>query len=103
VRGESELNFSLEHRFPIEQRLLWGITFFDLSGIYPTPDMFSIDFKDFYYSIGIGVGLVIPGFPIRFYLTRRFAYDKELDKFQLANSQYFFRDWDFVFAVAGFF
>ncbi len=103
VRGESELNFSLEHRFPIEKRLLWGITFFDLSGIYSSPEAFSIDFKDFYYSIGLGVGLVIPGFPIRFYLTRRFAYDKELDKFQLANSQSFFRDWDFVFAVAGFF
>jgi len=103
LRGRSELNFSLEHRFPIDERLLWGLTFFDISDIYATPEDFSIDFKDFYYSFGLGMSFVIPGFPIRLYLARRFKYDKTLGKLQFANSQIFLRDWDFVFAVAGFF
>ena len=102
-RGRSELNFSLEHRFPIQERFIWGLTFFDLSGLYDTPEDFAIDFKDFYYSVGLGVSLVIPGFPIRLYLTRRFKYDESVDKLQLTNSQNFLQDWDFVFAVAGFF
>jgi len=103
IRGKSELNFSLEHRFPIEERILWGLTFFDISNIYSKPEDFKIDFKDFYYSFGLGISFVIPGFPIRLYLTKRFKYDKDLNKMQFANSQKLLKDWDFVFAVAGFF
>lgn len=103
VRGRAELNFSLEQRYPIQERLLWALAFFDISNIYSTPEDFSIDFKDFYYSFGFGMSLVIPGFPIRVYLARRFKYDKTIDKLQFANSQTLLRDWDFVIAVAGFF
>lgn len=103
VRGRAELNYSLEYRYPIQERLLWALAFFDISDIYSTPEDFVIDFKDFYYSFGFGMSLVIPGFPIRVYLARRFKYDKTIDKLQFANSQSLFRDWDFVFAVAGFF
>ncbi len=103
IRGRSELNFSLEHRFPIEERVIWGLTFFDISGIYDDPADFTIDFREFYYSFGIGISFVIPNFPIRLYLARRFKYDETLGMFQLANSQYLFRNWDFVFAIAGFF
>jgi outer membrane protein insertion porin family len=101
--GESELNISLEHRFPLAARVVWGITFFDISGIYDTPQDFSLDPKDLYYSFGLGVSFLVPGFPVRLYLARRFAYDTALNKLQFANSQKFFSDWDFVFAVAGFF
>jgi len=103
LRGRSELNFSLEHRFPIVERYLWGLTFFDLSGLYDTPEDFAIDFKQFYYSVGLGVSLVVPGFPIRLYLTRRFKYDDEDNRLELVNSQKFLEKWDFVLAVAGFF
>ncbi len=103
LRGRAELNFSLEYRYPIEERILWALTFFDISDLYDTPGDFSINFKDFYYSFGLGLSVVIPGFPIRLYLARRFKYDKTLGKLQFANSQSFFRDWDFVLAIAGFF
>jgi outer membrane protein insertion porin family len=106
VNGRSEINLSLEHRFPIVERMFWGLTFFDASGVYgeeTSPQNFSIDPKDLYYSFGLGVSLLVPGFPIRLYLARRFAYDTTLNKFRFANSQNFFSDWDFVFAVAGFF
>lgn len=102
-RGRSELHFSLEHRLPIEPRLLWALTFFDVSGIYDEPKDFSIDPRELYYSVGLGMSFVIPAFPIRIYLARRFKYDETRDKLELANSQTFFRNWDFVFAVAGFF
>ncbi|MGQ9615313.1 MAG: outer membrane protein assembly factor BamA [Spirochaetota bacterium] len=103
LRGRAELNFSLEYRYPIQERLLWALAFFDISDIYPTPEDFVVDFKDFYYSFGLGMSLVLPGFPIRVYLARRFKYDRTIDKLQFANSQSLFRDWDFVIAVAGFF
>jgi len=103
LRGRAELNFSLEYRYPIEERIVWALAFFDISDLYDTPGDFAINFKDFYYSFGLGLSIVIPGFPIRLYLARRFKYDKTLGKLQFANSQSFFRDWDFVLAIAGFF
>ncbi len=103
LRGRAELNFSLEYRYPIEERIVWALTFFDISNLYDTPSDFAINFKDFYYSFGLGLSVVIPGFPIRLYLARRFKYDRTLGKLQFANSQSFFRDWDFVLAIAGFF
>jgi outer membrane protein insertion porin family len=102
-RGEAELNFSLEHRFPISERVIWGLMFLDISNLYDKATDFNIDFRDFYYSFGIGVSFVIPNFPIRLYLTRRFRYDRTTDQLMLANSQALFQNWDFVFAIAGFF
>lgn len=102
-RGRAEFNFSLEYRYPVVERFLWLLTFFDASGLYDTPDDFTLDPRELYYSFGFGGSVVIPGFPIRLYLARRFKYDDQLDKLQFANSQKLFRDWDFVFAVAGFF
>jgi outer membrane protein insertion porin family len=102
-RGEAELNFSLEYRFPIAERFVWGLAFFDISDLYDKPSDFQVDFRDFYYSTGLGVGFVIPGFPIRLYLARRFKYDYNYGKIRLANSQVFLESWDFIFAVAGFF
>jgi outer membrane protein insertion porin family len=103
IDGRAELNISFEHRLPIEERFAWAITFFDISGLYTSPEEFTLDPKELYYSFGFGVSLLIPGFPIRLYLARRFKYDEAQDKLQFANSQNFFQDWDFVFAVAGFF
>ncbi|UCB44380.1 MAG: outer membrane protein assembly factor BamA [Spirochaetota bacterium] len=102
-RGKAELNFSLEHRFPIEERIIWGLMFFDISNIYDEPSHFTVDFRDFYYSFGIGISFVIPNFPIRLYLTRRAKYNRATDELLLANSQEIFKDWDVVFAIAGFF
>ncbi len=102
-RGKAMLNMSIEHRFPIERRFVWGLTFFDASGIYSEPSSFTLDPKELYYSTGLGVSFIIPGFPIRLYLARRFKYDKTLHKLQLVNDQHFFKSWDFIFAVAGLF
>ncbi|MBN2323062.1 MAG: outer membrane protein assembly factor BamA [Spirochaetes bacterium] len=102
-RGKSEFNFSIEHRFPIEERIIWGLTFFDASGVFDDAAYFTIDPRELYYSIGLGISFVIPNFPIRLYLARRFKYDAIAGEVQLANSQLFFRNWDFVFSIAGFF
>ena len=102
-RGKAKLNISLEHRFPIEPRYVWGLMFLDASGIYDEPKNFTIDPRELYYSTGLGISFVIPGFPIRLYLARRFKYDYNLHKLQFANDQHFFRSWDFIFSVAGFF
>jgi outer membrane protein insertion porin family len=102
-RGKSEFNFSLEYRFPIEERIIWGLAFFDASGIFDDAAYFTIDPRELYYSIGLGISFVIPNFPIRLYLARRFKYDDVAGEVQLANSQMFFKNWDFVFSIAGFF
>jgi outer membrane protein insertion porin family len=103
IEGRGELNISFEHRLPIEERIAWAVTFFDISGLYTSPEEFTLDLKELYYSFGFGVSFLIPGFPIRLYLARRFKYDESENKLQFANSQNFFQNWDFVFAVAGFF
>jgi outer membrane protein assembly factor BamA len=103
LRGEAEFNFSLEYRYPIAERFVWGLLFFDASGLYLTAEDFSLDPKDLWYSFGLGASLVVPGLPIRIYLARRFKYNRTFQEWQLANSQNFFSDWDFVLAVAGFF
>jgi outer membrane protein insertion porin family len=104
LRGHAEMNFSLEYRYPIAERYVWGLVFFDASHLaLSSVDNFSLDPKDFWYSFGIGASLIIPGIPIRIYLTRRFKYNYGAAEWQWVNSQYFFRDWDFVLAVAGYF
>jgi outer membrane protein assembly factor BamA len=103
LRGESEFNFSLEYRYPIAERFVWGLLFFDASGIYFKTEDFSLNPKELWYSFGAGASLVVPGIPVRIYLARRFKYDYSVGRYQLANSQNFFQDWDFVFSVAGYF
>jgi outer membrane protein insertion porin family len=101
--ARAELNMSFENRFPIAPRIAWGLAFFDVSGAYDSPEEFAVDPRDLYYSFGVGLSFMVPGLPIRLYLARRFKYDETLGQYQFTNSQNFFRDWDFVFAVAGFF
>ena len=103
LRGESEFNFSLEYRYPIVERFVWGLLFFDASGIYPKTEEFTLNPKELWYSFGAGASLVVPGIPVRIYLARRFKYDYSVGRYQLVNSQNFFQDWDFVFSVAGYF
>jgi|GEM_PF-3275772 len=104
LRGYAEMNFSLEYRYPIVERYVWGLLFFDASGLYLNDaSNFSLDPRDLWYSFGLGASLVIPSLPIRIYLTRRFKYNQNDEEWQWANSQSFFRDWDFVLAVAGYF
>jgi outer membrane protein insertion porin family len=103
LRGKSEFNFSLEYRYPIAERYVWGLLFFDASGLYANAEDFSLDPKELWYSFGLGASLVVPGIPIRIYLARRFKYDYSVGKYVWANRQSFFQDWDFVFSVAGYF
>jgi outer membrane protein insertion porin family len=104
LRGHAEMNFSLEYRYPIVERYVWGLLFFDVSGLYlDDASNFSLDPKELWYSLGLGASLVVPGIPIRVYLTRRFKYNEAVREWQWVNSQSFFRDWDFVLAVAGYF
>jgi outer membrane protein insertion porin family len=105
LRGYAEMNFSLEYRYPILERYVWGLLFFDASGLHSNDELkrFSLHPRDLWYSFGLGASLVIPGLPIRIYLTRRFKYNKSAQEWQWANRQSFFRDWDFVLAVAGYF
>ena len=104
LRGHAEFNFSVEYRYPIVERYVWGLFFFDASDLaLGDVSNFSLDPRAFWYSFGIGASLVVPGLPIRIYLTRRFKYNYSAMEWQWVNSQNFFRDWDFVLAVAGYF
>ena len=104
LRGHAEMNLSLEYRYPIVERYVWGLLFFDASELtLGDAGNFSFDPRDYWYSFGLGASLVIPGIPIRVYLARRFKYNYSANEWQWANSQSFWRDWDFVLAVAGYF
>jgi outer membrane protein assembly factor BamA len=105
LRGESEFNFSLEWRYPIAERFVWGVLFFDASSLSFAAEEFTLDPRDLWYSFGFGASIVVPGLPIRLYLARRFKYYDTTGggEWQLANSPNFFSDWDFVIAVAGYF
>ena len=80
-----------------------AVTVLDAMNIYDEPSHLTIDFRDFYYSFGLGISFVIPNFPIRLYLVRRFKYDRAAEQLMFANSQAFFQDWDLVLSIAGFF
>jgi len=64
-----------ELRIPIMERFIWWDFFYSFTGIWPDRSSFKkYDKNDFYYSLGGGIRLTIPGIPIGFYFVKRYQY-----------------------------
>lgn len=62
---------------PIAPNVLAGELFFSATGYKPNvEDALSIGLSDFIFSMGGGIKLTIPGFPIGLYLTKVFEFDE---------------------------
>ncbi|MDX9801094.1 MAG: outer membrane protein assembly factor BamA [Spirochaetia bacterium] len=70
----------VELRMPIIQKFLWWDWFYSWTGIWTDRDSFTErDKNDYYFSLGGGFRLTIPGLPIGFYFTKRYQYiDNEI-------------------------
>ena len=65
----------VELRIPIMARFLWWDFFYSFTGIWPDRASFKkFDKHDFYFSLGGGLRLTIPGIPIGFYFVKRYQY-----------------------------
>jgi len=100
--GRGKTSFLIELRFPIVRTQLWGVFFYDLGKIWKDYRDINLKFKEYYHSIGFGLRMQLAMLPIRIYFARRFDFDENGD-FQWRGSDNFFKDWEFVFSVAGIF
>ena len=63
---------------PIFEKYIWWDWFWSATGIWPERYMFKDMVKqDFYFSLGGGFRLTIPGLPIGFYFVKRYRYDND--------------------------
>ncbi len=73
--GQALWDSWIELRMPILQKFLWWDWFYSWTGIWPDRDSFrDRDKNDYYFSLGGGLRLTIPGLPIGFYFTKRYQY-----------------------------
>lgn len=67
---------SIEFSMPISERVLWAEAYTSATGyLTDLNDLSTLGISDFYFSSGIGVRLVIPGFPLGLYLTKNYYVD----------------------------
>ena len=73
-RGKMLWDNKLEIRMPlVENALWWTIFYIDAVGLWQdTNDFFPWDEANFFFSMGTGIRLVIPGVPLRLYFAKRF-------------------------------
>ena len=68
----------VELRMPIFEKYIWWDWFWSATGIWPERYMFKdMVRQDFYFSLGGGFRLTIPGLPIGFYFVKRYRYDND--------------------------
>src|SRR4030042_6944145 len=74
TRGKVLWDNKLEFRMPlVENALWWTIFYVDMVGLWQDiADFGQMDDNNFFYSIGNGIRLVIPGVPLRLYFAKRF-------------------------------
>jgi len=68
----------VELRMPIFEKYIWWDFFWSATALWPERDMFK-DMKkeEFYWSLGCGFRLTIPGLPIGFYFVKRYKYNND--------------------------
>jgi outer membrane protein insertion porin family len=73
-RGKMLWDNKLEIRMPlVENALWWTIFYMDVVGLWQDPkDFLPWDEANFFFSMGTGIRLVIPGVPLRLYFAKRF-------------------------------
>lgn len=85
--GAATWNSWLELRMSLLERVVWFDTFFEVAGLWTELNQINIiDPKRYYFSFGAGFRFVIPQFPIRIYIAKRFNLDDALSlKWQRGN------------------
>ncbi|WP_026244878.1 outer membrane protein assembly factor BamA [Alkalispirochaeta alkalica] len=84
--GATTWNNWIELRMPLSEQVIWWDTFFEaavmrefssnLANWDDRQRMSDIEKQDWQFTIGTGIRFVIPQFPIRLYLAKRFEYDE---------------------------
>ncbi len=84
--GASSWNNWIEFRMPLAEQVIWWDTFFegavlreftsDLTNWEDRQTLQDMELQDWQFTIGTGIRFVIPQFPIRLYLARRFLVDE---------------------------
>lgn len=105
-RGKVLWDNKLELRMPlVEDTLWWTVFFFDAAGLWQEPVDFLAPGKaiqNFYFSLGTGLRLTVPGIPLRIYFAKRFKWedDNPYPTWQPgALTLWPGFDFDFVFAI----
>ncbi|HKK49080.1 MAG TPA: outer membrane protein assembly factor BamA [Alkalispirochaeta sp.] len=83
--GTTLWNNWMELRMPISEQVIWWDTFFEAATLRTFGDssqwsdrerLTDLQLADWQFSMGTGIRFVIPQFPIRLYLAKRFEYDE---------------------------
>jgi outer membrane protein insertion porin family len=85
--GSALWNNWVELRMPLSEQIIWWDAFFEAAALRTFESTDAADWdnrerldeltlQDWYFTIGTGIRFVIPQFPIRLYLARRFKYDE---------------------------
>ena len=111
--GRSRILNSYELRFPFFQQFLWGVFFLDMANISSAKFLrfkgadsrfnlgWLLDPRHWMFSVGTGFRIELPQFPIRFYFSWKFYYDREAKKIAWPNFDG--GRPEFTFNVLGFF
>ena len=76
--GKALIDNWVELRMPLAERFLWWDWFLSGTGIWADRDSFELrDKNDYYYTLGGGFRLTVPGLPIGFYFVKRFEYEDD--------------------------
>ena len=89
--GEALWDNWIELRMPVIEQYLWSDLFISGTGMWSkTDDLDDFSLDDFYFSMGGGLRLTIPGLPIGFYLVKRFSFaDNNLSSIQWQTGNVF--------------
>ncbi len=81
----------IELRMPVIEQYLWSDLFISGTGLWSeSADLDNFGLNDFYFSMGGGLRLTIPGLPIGFYLVKRFSFaDNNLSSIQWQTGNVF--------------
>ncbi len=114
--GEAKVRHSLELRFPIFEQALWGLGFIDAGNLSVKTlglQQSDLDFLlplnrgkgsiggnlgafvgEYLFDMGLGLRLQIPAFPIRLYVSWKFAYNSDTGYFEWKQpaGKYLFKD-----------
>ncbi len=75
--GEATWNSWVELRMALVERVFWFDGFFEVAGLWEKLDQINtFDPEKYYFTTGAGFRFVIPQFPIRLYLAKRFKLDE---------------------------
>ena len=87
--GSSLWNNWIELRMPLSEQIIWWDTFFeaatlrtfaaDAANWEDRQRLVDVTAQDWLFTVGTGIRFVIPQFPIRLYLARRFEIDEDGD------------------------